>query len=102
MMRCLQPIINHLPVERYGWKKNRGSLVPLWYTCLKLTPKILAQDNNSQNKTTNSNKDEPISEPLNKGTRISAVKESDNSENECDSEASNWEYASEMIKILLK
>ena len=35
-MRCLEPNVETLPPENFGWKEKDGSIVPVWYTCPKL------------------------------------------------------------------
>ena len=82
-LRSLEPIVNQLPVEDFGWTKNSESLVPLWYTCPRLPPKTINSIANSKPFS------ELTSEPPKKQSRISEVEDSDN---EFDSD---WEHASE-------
>ncbi len=38
--RCTERIVTPLPIDKYGWKRVNGVIVPLWYTCPQL-PKCL-------------------------------------------------------------
>ena len=39
--RCLQPMVDPLPLEGNGWKMDDdGFVVPVWYTCPQLPPTI--------------------------------------------------------------
>ena len=37
-MRCLEPIVNTLSLDEYGWQEENGAIVPVWYTCLQFPP----------------------------------------------------------------
>ena len=32
-MRCLEPIVNTLSLDEYGWQEENGAIIPVWYTC---------------------------------------------------------------------
>ena len=38
--RCLQHMVDPLPLEGNGWKMDDGFVVPVWYTCPQLPPTI--------------------------------------------------------------
>ena len=35
-LRCLEPIVETLPLDEFGWKVDNEVVVPVWYTCPQL------------------------------------------------------------------
>ena len=96
----MEPIVNPLQLEGYGWKEIDGMIVPIWYTCPQLPPSRKLRDS-SKTMETFTEADVSTIEPPVKRAKETFTDETDEeiidhySSDESDSESSEWEHFSD-------